>query len=203
MHISCFIIQRKFQRFVPFSTFTSIWYINYSKQTVYTNFLSVKLVLLLGLRIFGFVQTRIFAEFYTVLHERDFIWRCVQRLLDTALPTLLLGGGGYQATTAARLWAYLTSLAVGRPLALDGEVPLHAHFHSYLHGSAGYSLDIEPRDLRRDANTRERIDELKLFIEKRLSRFHWWSLQRLWSIVIFICDVHFIFFHSTHSSRSN
>ena len=89
-------------------------------------------------------------------------------MLDAALPTLLLGGGGYEATSAARLWTYLTSLALSRPLALDGEVPLHAHFHRYLHGRAGYSLDIEPRDMRRDANTREYIEELKLRIGQRL-----------------------------------
>lgn len=36
-------------------------------------------------------------------------------------PLLLLGGGGYNSANAARAWAYLTSVGLGRPLRLGAE----------------------------------------------------------------------------------
>jgi hypothetical protein len=38
--------------------------------------------------------------------------RCVNLLLEQHLPTLLLGGGGYNHTHAAKHWAQLTSLSI-------------------------------------------------------------------------------------------
>ncbi|XP_021344195.1 histone deacetylase 8-like, partial [Mizuhopecten yessoensis] len=49
--------------------------------------------------------------------------RCVYFLLDWALPTLLLGGGGYHHTNTARCWTFLTSVAVGKKLPSD--IPDH------------------------------------------------------------------------------
>ncbi|EJD52342.1 Arginase/deacetylase [Auricularia subglabra TFB-10046 SS5] len=55
----------------------------------------------------------------------------VSRVLSWRIPTLLLGGGGYNSPNTARAWAYLTSIALGRPLILDTDVPDHAFYPLY------------------------------------------------------------------------
>lgn len=44
---------------------------------------------------------------------------CVRTILSKSLPTLLLGGGGYNVANAARLWTRLTADAVNRELGND------------------------------------------------------------------------------------
>lgn len=44
---------------------------------------------------------------------------CVNMILATNLPSLFLGGGGYNFANAARNWAYLTSIIVGKEISND------------------------------------------------------------------------------------
>jgi histone deacetylase 8 len=81
-----------------------------------------------------------------------------------AIPVLLLGGGGYNTPNAARGWAYLTSIALGRPLELDIEtVPEDCEMWEKLVGKAeqGESLDVPASSGRRDENTEDDLLEIE------------------------------------------
>ncbi|XP_019899808.1 histone deacetylase 8 isoform X2 [Esox lucius] len=49
--------------------------------------------------------------------------KCLRHVLDWHLPTLLLGGGGYNLANTARCWTYLTGTLLGQTLA--SEIPDH------------------------------------------------------------------------------
>ncbi|KAG6858255.1 hypothetical protein C0995_001358 [Termitomyces sp. Mi166 len=55
----------------------------------------------------------------------------VRSVLGWGLPTMILGGGGYNTPNAARAWASLTALALGEPLSLDAQIPDHPLFPLY------------------------------------------------------------------------
>ena len=40
------------------------------------------------------------------------IARCISKIIKLLLPTLILGGGGYNLANASRFWTYLTGLIV-------------------------------------------------------------------------------------------
>lgn len=74
---------------------------------------------------------------------------------EKVVPALLLGGGGYHSTNAARAWAYLTSIALGRPLDLDKDtLPDKCKYWEtfYNDDAAGEGLDIPAHISRRDEN---------------------------------------------------
>ena len=48
---------------------------------------------------------------------------CITRILQLNLPTLFLGGGGYNLMNAAKCWTYLTSVIVGA--SISTEIPDH------------------------------------------------------------------------------
>jgi histone deacetylase 1/2 len=48
---------------------------------------------------------------------------CARMALDLRLPTVMLGGGGYNVTNTARAWAILTAVAVGRYDTLPVHIP--------------------------------------------------------------------------------
>lgn len=63
---------------------------------------------------------------------------CVKNILATDVPTVFLGGGGYNFANTARLWCLLTSLIVGAAskyqqpqLQLDNDIPEHDNFLKY------------------------------------------------------------------------
>ncbi|KAH9941299.1 histone deacetylase 8 [Epithele typhae] len=56
---------------------------------------------------------------------------CVDRVCGWGCKVLLLGGGGYRSPNVARAWTYLTSVALGRPLPLDADIPDHGAFPLY------------------------------------------------------------------------
>ncbi|XP_037832514.1 histone deacetylase 8 isoform X1 [Kryptolebias marmoratus] len=49
--------------------------------------------------------------------------KCLQYVLQWQLPTLLLGGGGYNLANTARCWTYLTGVVLGKTL--SSEIPDH------------------------------------------------------------------------------
>ncbi|GAA5967732.1 hypothetical protein JCM11641_005748 [Rhodosporidiobolus odoratus] len=79
---------------------------------------------------------------------------CVSRALSWNKPTLLLGGGGYDSPNAARAWAYLTSIALNRPLPLSTPIPASLPNPLYATFAPSFQLDV-PSSLSsiRDKNT--------------------------------------------------
>ncbi|XP_061816882.1 histone deacetylase 8 [Nerophis lumbriciformis] len=79
---------------------------------------------------------------------------CLQYVLQWHLPTLLLGGGGYNLANTARCWTYLTAAVLGKPLASD--IPDHEFFTEYV---PDYSLEISP-SCRPDRNDSKHLDQV-------------------------------------------
>lgn len=80
------------------------------------------------------------------------IGSCVRKILAWAKPTLFLGGGGYNATNAARCWTYLTSLILNSEI--SSEIPDNRFFLKY---GPGFELDISPGN-RPDCNSTKDIE---------------------------------------------
>ncbi|KAK9897537.1 Arginase/deacetylase [Cystobasidium minutum MCA 4210] len=81
-----------------------------------------------------------------------------------AIPVLMLGGGGYNHTNAARAWAYLTSLALGRPLDLASDTipeycPHWEMFYNDKNGN-GEGMDVPAHISRRDENSESDIERI-------------------------------------------
>lgn len=75
---------------------------------------------------------------------------CAEDHYSTRKPVLLLGGGGYNNANAARAWTYLTSIALGRPLRLNGFIPDDCKDWD-IYGPS-FELDVPCND-RQDQNT--------------------------------------------------
>ncbi|KAL9709917.1 hypothetical protein Ac2012v2_006977 [Leucoagaricus gongylophorus] len=88
---------------------------------------------------------------------------CMSRILEKWQgKKLLLGGGGYNSPNAARTWAYITSIALGRPLDLDTDIPDHSGFPLY---APSFTLDVPPGNMQ-DRNTPEYLNNIRTrFIE--------------------------------------
>lgn len=102
---------------------------------------------------------------------------CVQRVVkEWPGKKLLLGGGGYHSANAARVWAFLTSIAVSgensisrhtrfispvlqldHPLPLDTEIPEHSAFPLY---APSFTLDV-PAGNMQDQNTEEYLASIE------------------------------------------
>ena len=67
---------------------------------------------------------------------------CVSAVLDTGLPTVLLGGGGYNVVNTARCWAITTAVAAGRLYQLPLVIP-HAdtYYEEYVRGRLPESME--------------------------------------------------------------
>ncbi|KAG6848930.1 hypothetical protein H0H93_012701 [Arthromyces matolae] len=86
----------------------------------------------------------------------------VTDILGWGLPTMLLGGGGYNTTNAARAWAYLTSIALGDPLPVDVDIPDHVGLELY---GPSFTLDV-PKGMMQDQNTESYLQEVEACYEK-------------------------------------
>ncbi len=84
-------------------------------------------------------------------------------VLDWKLPTVLLGGGGYNFTNTAKFWTICTGLTIGQKL--SDEIPEHCHLECY---SPDFDLSVTPRN-RPDENTNEYIAELLEIISSNVS----------------------------------
>ncbi|TFL02091.1 hypothetical protein BDV98DRAFT_592583 [Pterulicium gracile] len=82
---------------------------------------------------------------------------CVGRVMGWEGKKLVVGGGGYNSPNAARAWAYLTSIALARPLPLDTPIPDHPAFPQY---APSFTLDV-PAGNMRDMNTDEYLREVE------------------------------------------
>ncbi|XP_066992065.2 histone deacetylase 8 isoform X2 [Anabrus simplex] len=80
--------------------------------------------------------------------------RCVKRILSWEVPTLFLGGGGYNLPNVARCWTYLTAVILGRDI--PSSIPEHENLLQY---GADFELDIEP-GYRRDNNSKKSLEAI-------------------------------------------
>lgn len=83
------------------------------------------------------------------------ILACVRHIKAWSLPTLFLGGGGYESSHASQAWASATAEVLGRwsdepscaagGLSPDTPIPLHSHWPEYKRSSlevpAGETID--------------------------------------------------------------
>ncbi|CAH4027703.1 unnamed protein product [Pieris brassicae] len=90
---------------------------------------------------------------------------CVQNVLDKQKPTVLLGGGGYNYSNTAKLWASITALVVD--VELDQNIPEHDYWPLY---GPDYILSIQPL-LARDKNCKADLDNCIAKIEDNLKFF--------------------------------
>ncbi|KAL8293406.1 hypothetical protein RQP46_000107 [Phenoliferia psychrophenolica] len=82
----------------------------------------------------------------------------VDRIIRRGKRTLLLGGGGYDNANVARCWAYLTSVALGRPLDLDSPIP--ASMDDFAAFGPSFSLDVPAGEMR-ERNTEESLAKVE------------------------------------------
>lgn len=90
--------------------------------------------------------------------------RCLQFMLQWALPTLVLGGGGYNSPNTARCWTHLTAILCGRKL--SSEIPDHRFFMSY---GPDFELNISPGN-RKNMNSTEMLQRIHNTIIENLNK---------------------------------
>ncbi|CAH8833313.1 unnamed protein product [Trichobilharzia szidati] len=68
----------------------------------------------------------------------------MKKILSWKIPTLILGGGGYNFSDTARLWTRITALAIeevkAKKITLSPEIPEHSYFSRY---GPDFELDID------------------------------------------------------------
>ncbi|BGP48643.1 hypothetical protein JCM10450v2_004519 [Rhodotorula kratochvilovae] len=89
----------------------------------------------------------------------------LDRVLGWGKRTLLLGGGGYHSANAARAWAYLTSIALARPLPLDTPIPPDLPSAAYAAFGPDWTLDVPSLYGVRDRNTEATLGRVERAFE--------------------------------------
>ncbi|KAF9159105.1 Histone deacetylase 8 [Actinomortierella ambigua] len=90
---------------------------------------------------------------------------CVKKVLSWKKPTMLLGGGGYKNTSAARCYAYLTSLVIGKNISDD--IPENPYFEQY---GPEFTLHIDT-SRKPDKNTDEYIKVVSDLVKQQSESF--------------------------------
>jgi histone deacetylase 1/2 len=88
---------------------------------------------------------------------------CVRFVQSLGVPTLVLGGGGYNIRNVSRCWAYETSILVGQEL--SNNIPFNDFFHYY---APDFQLHLTPSG-RENKNTRKSLEDTKVAILQHLS----------------------------------
>ncbi|KAF9379676.1 Histone deacetylase 8 [Podila verticillata] len=83
---------------------------------------------------------------------------CLRAILSWKKPLIVLGGGGYKNSSAARCYAYLTSVVLGRDISAD--IPEHEYFEDY---APDFQLQVEPRR-QPDENTKEYLEVVQALV---------------------------------------
>ena len=100
---------------------------------------------------------------------KEGIGKCIETLFEIVaglklqVAYLFLGGGGYNNVNSAKLWAYLTSIIIGKPLRVNEDISGEDPYFS-LYGPS-FDLNITPGK-RPNRNHKEYIEEI-LSIAKR------------------------------------
>uniref|UniRef100_A0A7S2TLG1 Histone deacetylase 8 n=1 Tax=Lotharella oceanica TaxID=641309 RepID=A0A7S2TLG1_9EUKA len=90
---------------------------------------------------------------------------CLAKVLALNLPTLLLGGGGYDPTTVSRCWTLL--LATAAKIKLNSQIPEHQLYERY---SPTFNLHTQPVSTRPNLNTKSSLAKLAEDIRMFLAR---------------------------------
>ena len=102
----------------------------------------------------------------TVLDFESIVNRIIH---DWNLPTILLGGGGYHHTDAARCWAYLTAMALSRDdRSTWDDIPEHAFLNDYASDAYQFHINAHNGKLK-DENEGEYLDSLVKILSDRLN----------------------------------
>jgi len=86
---------------------------------------------------------------------------CVVAVLKLGIPTLLLGGGGYDPKSVARCWTLLTAAAA--QIALNQQIPEHEYSERY---APSFELHTKAHPTRPNAN--KKVDMAKLSSDIRM-----------------------------------
>lgn len=105
---------------------------------------------------------------------------CVKFILNYELPSLILGGGGYNFTNSARYWCSLTAAVC--EVSLSDDLP--EENENFLAYGPDYSLNIKREKLRKDLNTEEYLEQQCRIIEGKLI---YYFLNRKLNIFNFCC----------------
>lgn len=90
---------------------------------------------------------------------------CLRTILAWKKPLMLLGGGGYKTSSAARCYAYLTSLVLRKQI--SDEIPEHEFFEDY---QPDFLLHVDPgRQV--DENTEVYMEEIQRLIDTQSQTF--------------------------------
>lgn len=89
----------------------------------------------------------------TNLTPADLI-ECIEFMLNSRLPTVLLGGGGYNFTNASRLWTQLTASCCA--VSLPEDIP--AGNTDFLKYGPDYSVHIKASNFMKDHNNSEYLE---------------------------------------------
>ncbi|XP_050329478.1 histone deacetylase 8-like [Bactrocera neohumeralis] len=103
----------------------------------------------------------------TNLTPADLI-ECVEFILMNGLPTVLLGGGGYNFTNSSRLWTQLTATCCGVPLPED----IPADNSDFLKYGPDYSVHIKASNFMKDHNNTEYLEMCANTIEDNLGKYN-------------------------------
>ncbi|KAF9220724.1 histone deacetylase 8 [Gyrodon lividus] len=88
---------------------------------------------------------------------------CIERVVHGwSGKKLLLGGGGYNSPNAARAWAFLTSVAAGKPLPLEMQIPDHRAFPLY---QPSFTLDVPVGNMQ-EQNSKEYLQHVEDIYER-------------------------------------
>lgn len=80
------------------------------------------------------------------------------------LPTLVVGGGGYNIRNVSRCWAYETSIMVDQPL--SNNIPFNDHFQFY---APDFKLHLTPSDAQ-NLNSDDDLERVKTQVLQNLSQ---------------------------------
>lgn len=89
--------------------------------------------------------------------------RCVQFVKRFNIPTLVLGGGGYNIRSVARCWAYETALLLDT--AVDDRIPFNDYWQYF---EPDHRLHFKKNPEMVDQNSRGYIDQLKIKVMENL-----------------------------------
>lgn len=88
--------------------------------------------------------------------------KCVQYVKGFGLPTLVLGGGGYNIRSVARCWAYETALLLDT--AIDDTIPFNDYWQYF---EPDHKLHFPKTDIE-DSNTKDYLERLKIKVFENL-----------------------------------
>lgn len=88
--------------------------------------------------------------------------KCVQYVKSFGIPTLVLGGGGYNIRSVARCWVYETALLLDTEI--DDTIPYNDYWQYF---EPEHKLHFEKTD-QEDANTKEYLERLKIKVFENL-----------------------------------